>query len=334
MKKLYVISGATGMTGAELIKNLVSDKNNHIIGFDNFFASDIVSIEFCLGNNNLEFYELDLTKRHDLEKVQTLVSSQKQAFDRLIYINCAAVVHTEHFYKVNATFDTNVLGMKSFLEQAVAENAYAYINCSTSEVYSMQSHKEGGVQEDDYLLMSTAEHSQRTSYAAGKLMTEFFLRDAVMAGKILGCSIRFANVYSDREIYPKHIIPHIINSLENSDKVVLLENAKSTSRTFLHNIDSCSSIIKLLENDRALDGSVYNVGTEEEISILELVDMIAGKMGKKYRIEFDGARTSDPQRRYLSTAKIRERTSWLPEITLSEGIARCLQMRKVPTGRK
>ncbi len=48
--------------------------------------------------------------------------------------------------------------------------------------------------------LSVAEHSQRTSYATGKLLTEFFIKDAVDAGKIKSVSIlAFANVYSKDE---------------------------------------------------------------------------------------------------------------------------------------
>lgn len=91
--------------------------------------------------------------------------------------------------------------MKTFLEQAIEVGAQIYINCSTSEVYSMQSWAEDGVRESDYITMADAEHSQRTSYATGKLLTEFFMKDAVDEGKIKGCSIRFANVYSKNELY-------------------------------------------------------------------------------------------------------------------------------------
>jgi dTDP-glucose 4,6-dehydratase len=41
------------------------------------------------------------------------------------------------------------------------------------------------VKESDYITMANAEHSQRTSYATGKLLTEFFMRDAVETGKKL-----------------------------------------------------------------------------------------------------------------------------------------------------
>ena len=264
-----------------------------------------------------------------MAEIEYLVVSKKEDFDKVFYINCAAVVHTEYFYHVYTTFDTNLLGMKAFLEQAISVGADAYINCSTSEVYSMQSFKEGGVKESDYLLMSDAEHSQRTSYATGKLLTEFFMKDAVDSGKILGASLRFANVYSKNERFAKHILPHIVNSLINDGKVVLLENSKVNKRTFLHNIDSCDAVLHLLEHPDALDGSVYNVATEEEISILDLVALIASKLGiENPEITFEGYRESDPVRRVLSTEKLRTRTGWAPKISLEEGIDMIIDFRK------
>lgn len=326
--KLYVISGVTGMTGNELARKLTAG-GSRVIGFDNFFASSIKTVEDVIGNENFTFYEYDLNNKEQMSALKQEVLSIKDKYERVIYINCAAVVHTEHFYHVNRTFETNVIGMKAFLDQATEVGAQVYINCSTSEVYSMNSWSEGGVSESDYLTLANAEHSQRTSYAAGKLLTEFFMKDAVMEGKIKGCSIRFANVYSKNELYPKHIIPHILNELKTKGKVELLENSKVNRRTFLHNEDSCSAVIALAETDEALDGSVYNVATDEEISIIDLVKLCADKLKiDNPEIIFNGFRASDPQRRVLSTEKIRSRTGWEPKITLDQGIEMCVEGMK------
>ena len=204
--------------------------------------------------------------------------------------------------------------------------ADTFINCSTSEVYSMNSWGEHGVAESDYITMANAEHSQRTSYATGKLLTEFFMKEAVMEGRIKGCSIRFANVYSKNERYPKHIIPHILIQLKEHGGVELLENSKVNYRTFLHNEDSCGAVIALIQAEDALDGSVYNVATDEEISILDLVKLCAEKLGiENPRITFNGYRESDPKRRLLNTDKIKARTDWRPHITLDQGIAMCVK---------
>lgn len=323
--QLYVISGVTGMTGNELARKLVGG-GDRVIGFDNFFASSLKTVEDILENKQFSFYEYDLNHAEQMEKLKKEVQEEKNRFEKLIYINCAAVVHTEHFYHVNRTFETNVLGMKAFLDQAIAVGADIFINCSTSEVYSMNSWGENGVLESDYITLANAEHSQRTSYATGKLLTEFFMKEAVMEKQIKGCSIRFANVYSKNELYPKHIIPHILNQLKERGSVELLENSKENFRTFLHNEDSCNAVIALIQSEAALDGSVYNVATDEEISIIDLVKLCAKKAGiENPQITFKGYRESDPKRRLLNTEKIRKRTDWKPRITLEQGIERCIK---------
>ena len=326
-KNLYVISGATGMTGSELSHQLLKEENI-VVGFDNFFASSIDTVKDLVGRDDFIFFEYDINNAEHMAAVADKVKSLKGSYSgRLIFINCAAVVHTKHFYEVEHTFQTNVISMKTFLEMAIELGADTYINCSTSEVYSMQSwNANGGVCESDFLVMATAEHSQRTSYAVGKLLTEFFMKDAVDKGKIKGCSIRFANVYSKHERFADHIIPHIINNLLEKPEVTLLENSKVNKRTFLHNIDSCRAVMELMESPEALDGTVYNVATEEEISIVDLVKLIAKKMGiDDVKIKFEGFRKSDPERRLLNTDKIRARTNWKPVVTLDEGLEMCVK---------
>lgn len=328
MSKLYVISGVTGMTGNELVRQILVDgSTDRVLGFDNFYASSIETVSDHINDERFEFFEYDLNNSEQMQAFENRVNQIKDSFEEIIYINCAAVVHTEHFYHVYETFATNVEGMNSFLNQAIRVGAQKFINCSTSEVYSMNSWNEnGGVKESDYLTLSDAEHSQRTSYATGKLLTEFFIKDAVIEGKIKGCSIRFANVYSKDERYPKHIIPFIINSFRDTGKVVLLENSKKNRRTFLNNYDSCSSVLALASTDSALDGSVYNVATDEEISIIDLAKLCAKKMGiSDPVIEFEGYRESDPERRLLSTEKIRTRTNWKPQVDLSKGLDECIK---------
>lgn len=325
MNNLYVISGVTGMTGSQLAHQLL-ESGQTVIGFDNFFASSIETVKDILDNSEFVFYEWDINDSVQMDKLKNEVLSLKDSFEKIVYINCAAVVHTEHFYEVEHTYTTNVVSMRTFLEQAIAVGADVYINCSTSEVYSMQSwNNHGGVREDDFLVLATAEHSQRTSYAVGKLLTEFFMKDAVDKGKIKGCSIRFANVYSKHERFAKHIIPHIINQLINGETVNLLENSKRNKRTFLHNIDSCNAVLELINHPEALDGTVYNVATDEEISIVDLTKLIAKKMGMEDPvIKFEGYRESDPERRLLNTDKLRSRTDWKPQVTLDKGLDLCI----------
>ena len=94
----------------------------------------------------------------------------------------------------------------------------------------------------------------------------------------------------------------------------------------MNNYDSCSAVLALVDTDSALDGSVYNVATDEELSIIDLAKMCAAMMGiKDPVIEFEGYRASDPERRLLSTEKIRSRTAWQPQVTLEKGLQECIE---------
>lgn len=329
MNKLVVISGASGMSGNETVRQLLK-KDYFVIGFDNFFASTIDSISDLINHERFSFFEYDLCNNAQMKVLEEFIVDYKvkNEITSLSFINFAAVVHTKHFYVPSDTFTVNVEGMRIFLDMAIRLGSYKFINCSTSEVYSMSSFKEGGVEETDPLLFVTAETSQRTSYAAGKLLTEFFIKEAVDKGLIKGCSIRFANVYSNDELMPVHIIPFAIDTLKKSNKITLLENAKYTYRTFLHNYDSCLSVITLMESEHALDGTIYNVGTQEEILIPNLVRLIGTKLGHNdVEIYYKGERSADPTRRLLSTKKIFEITGWVPRISLEEGIKMCIDFK-------
>jgi len=330
MKKpsLVVISGVTGMTGSETARQLLN-QGNVVIGFDNFFSSSIESVRDLLSNQNFRFHQFDLCDTVHMRALDEEIDELGRSTGELSFINCAAVVHTKYFYSPSATFDVNVVGMRSFLEQAIALEAANFINCSTSEVYSMKSFAEDGVKETDLLGLTTAETSQRSSYAVGKLLTEFLMKEAVEQGKIRGCSLRFANVYSAEEELPEHIIPYAIDSLLRTGAVTLLENARESFRTFLHNHDSCAAVIALLFTNKALDGSVYNVGTDEEIAITELVSIIGSKMNMPDpSFKFEGTRTSDPPRRKLNTEKLRNATGWQSRISLDQGLDACIKVRK------
>lgn len=324
MNTVYIISGIGGMTGSELAMQLSKRTDCTIIGFDNGFNCNIeyrkkqfskkLNIEAFLGS------QYDITNENFMNKLEKVINENKISYNQVIVINCAAVVHTKHFYEVNDTFDTNVIAMRNILNIAINVGASIFINCSTSEVYSAQSWVEGGVREDDILSLYTAEHSQRTSYAMGKLMTEFFLRDVVNKGYIKGASLRFANVYANDEESTEHIIPKLVYGALRQEQIILCKNAKHTYRTFLHNYDSCQAVIHLIDHPEVLDGSAFNVGTTVEYSIPELVNIIEIELGKDINIEYSNpARKSDPPRRLLNCNKLMK-TGWSPFMTLREGL--------------
>ena len=72
MSNLYIISGATGMTGNELSRQLVK-RGDRVIGFDNFFASSIDTVKDILDNELFTFYEYDINNDAQMEELRKLV---------------------------------------------------------------------------------------------------------------------------------------------------------------------------------------------------------------------------------------------------------------------
>ena len=108
MNNLYVISGVTGMTGNELCRQLLR-QGHRVLGFDNFFASSLDSVKDVIDNPRFIFMEYDLNNAEQMAEIEQYVKSHKAEFDDVLYVNCAAVVHTEHFYEIEHTFQTNVV---------------------------------------------------------------------------------------------------------------------------------------------------------------------------------------------------------------------------------
>lgn len=340
--RVYVISGAGGMTGLELTRQILlrNDERHHLFLFDNGFNCNLNKIT-AYAKCNPALVSAHFGEEADIRfepfmagfyaSIAQFVEEQAPHHTiEVIFINCAAVVHTKHFYHPYDTFETNVNGMNKFASMARTMkfnkkcDKVKFINCSTSEVYSAQSYVEGGVKETDVLSMYTCEHSLRTSYAFGKLLTEMFTKDMFDKHQILGASLRFANVYTEDELQAEHIIPYCLEGAQKG-KIELLENAAVTRRTFLHNNDSASSILALIDTDSALDGSVYNVGTGEEFYIREVTEKICKLLNREPEILFNKpARKSDPERRLLNCDKIMQRTGWRPTVTLDEGLKRCV----------
>ena len=85
----------------------------------------------------------------------------------------------------------------------------------------------------------------------------------------------------------------------------------------------------LMDTESALDGTIYNVGTKEEIHILDLVKLCAVELGiGEPEIRFEGFRASDPERRLLNTDKISKATGWEPKVTLKDGIRSIIREMK------
>ena len=148
------------------------------------------------------------------------------------------------------------------------------------------------------------------------------------------------NVYGDNDNFNKvngHVIPAVISKIEeakksNKKKVQLLGTGKPL-REFIHAEDLADSIIKclklrpsILKKIFKLQLPIINVGTNEEISIKGLSQLIAKFIKFKGKIVFDKKSPDGTYRKGLNSSIIRK-LGWYPKIKLKEGLKKVIENR-------
>jgi len=148
------------------------------------------------------------------------------------------------------------------------------------------------------------------------------------------------NVYGDNDNFNKitgHVIPAIISKIEEAKKlnkkIVKLLGTGKPLREFIHTEDLAESIFKCLFVSKKVLKKKYkhrlpviNVGTNEEISIKNLSNLIAKLVRYKGKIEFDHKSPDGTYRKGLDSSKIRD-LGWYPRIKLEDGLKKVIEKR-------
>jgi GDP-L-fucose synthase len=118
-----------------------------------------------------------------------------------------------------------------------------------------------------------------------------------------------------------HVLPALIRKFHDAktrgDASVTLWGTGAPQREFLHSDDLGRACLFLLEN---YDGDIaINVGFGEDISILELAELIQATVGFKGRIEWDSSKPDGTSRKLLDVSRIKD-LGWSPTISLEDGI--------------
>jgi len=137
------------------------------------------------------------------------------------------------------------------------------------------------------------------------------------------------NLYGPGDNYHlqnSHVIPAIIRRLHEAKEQnlpnVTLWGTGSPRREFLHVDDLADALLHLLELDDPPNW--VNIGTGEDLTILELAEIIKDIVGYEGTLDFDPSKPDGTPRKLLDTSRINA-TGWSPKITLEDGIARTYQ---------
>jgi len=240
-----------------------------------------------------------------------------------VVFHLAALIGIPYSYhSPDVYIDTNIKGTLNVLQAGRQLDVKKIIHTSTSEVY-------GTAQ----FVPISEEHpvNPQSPYAASKAGADFLALTFFRSFHTPVIVVRPFNTYGPRQS-ARAIIPTIITQILSGRKEVSLGSLTPT-RDLNFIKDTANGFIKAAESDKAM-GEVVNLGSNFEISIGDLVQKIAGIMGKTIEVGREPARMrpekSEVERLWADNSKALALLGWIPEYTLDQGLKETIEWFTAP----
>ncbi|KAK9451715.1 uncharacterized protein V1518DRAFT_409332 [Limtongia smithiae] len=306
-----LVSGGAGFIASWLVRHLaIQYPHYNVICFDAMdYCASINNIGYVLDNcTNFKFVKGDVTKT-----VEVTAVLKEYAIDTIIHM--AALSHVDRSFGGQSSEFTavNAYGTHVLLECARAANVSRFIHMSTDEVY-------GEVNHDDVALLESAILAPTNPYAASKAAADMLANAYYKSYKMPIIIVRCNNVYGPHQ-FPEKIIPKFICLLDNGGKCFVHGDGKNTRR-YLYAGDAVDALDTVLHFGDV--GQIYNIGTTDELSNLNLCKMLLQKLGveeKDYNkwIEFTGDRPFNDQRYAIDASRLSS-LGWVQKMEFEYGI--------------
>lgn len=302
-----LITGAAGFLGSHLCDRFLAEGHT-VIGMDNLITGNVRNIAHLAGNNNFQFIKQDVTQyiyvKGDVDAILHF-ASPASPIDYLKF-----PIQT---LKVGALGTHNALGL------AKEKNA-RFLLASTSEVYG-----------------DPLQHPQREDYAGNvdpigprgvydeakrfaEAITMAYHREHGLETRI----VRIFNTYGPRmRLDDGRVVPNFIGQALRGEPLTVYGDGSQT-RSFQYADDLIEGIHRLLLSDFS---EPVNIGTQEEMTILEFANFVNQLTGNSSGVVFKQQERikGDPQTRRPDTTRALEILDWQPRVSLEEGLPRTVE---------
>ena len=305
---IILVTGGTGFIGSNLCRELVKNKENHIICLDNNFTGSLNNIKDLVSLNNFEFIRHDVCKEILLE------------VDQIFHLACPA---SPKSYQLNGikTIKTNVLGTLNMLGLAKRTKARILLS-STSEVYGNPLESP---QKESYW-GNVNPVGKRSCYDEGKRVAESLM---IEYHRNCDVDIRIARIFNTYGPYLNEddgrVISNFINQALKGEDITIYGDGNQT-RSFCYVSDMIDGLIKLMNcetNERTI--LPINLGNPNEINIYNLASMIIILLNSKSNFIFKELPEDDPLKRKPCIEKAKKELNWIPKIKLDEGLKKTIE---------
>lgn len=305
-----LVTGGAGFIGSHLTERLLA-QGHQVTVLDNLSTGRAVNLAAVEGHPRLRMITASITD-------QLALTEAVRGVDTIYHMAAAVGVKLVADNPV-LTIETNIYPTEFLLRLAVQGGQRIYI-ASTSEAYG-KNPKEVWTEEDDLVFGPTSK--PRWAYGASKAIDEFL---ALAYHKMYGLQVvcgRFFNVVGPRQVgnYGM-VVPRFVDQALAGGPIVVYDDG-SQVRCFAHVKEVVDCVIELT-NTPAAEGRIFNIGSDQPASVLELAQAVISKVNPSVPIEFlpyhkaYGDNFEDVQRRVPSVDRLFATIGRKPQMTLSQ----------------
>lgn len=307
----WLVTGGAGFIGSNFARLCANSIQNEIVVLDALtYAGNFANISDLVDSKRITFVQGDICDR---DLVNSLF--KKHDIDHIIHF--AAESHVDRSIHTPDLFlKTNIMGTYTLLEAARAQwgdnsEGKVFLHVSTDEVY-------GDLTSDEPAFTETTAFKPSSPYSASKASSDHLVnawnRTYGFPAIISNCS----NNYGPWQ-FPEKLIPLMILNAYEGKELPVYGDGKQI-RDWLHVEDHCEAL--LLIATRGVAGETYNIGGNNEIanidivnSICELVDLKTGKpAGTSTKlIKHVSDRLGHDRRYAVNSEKLQNDLSWKPK---------------------
>jgi NAD dependent epimerase/dehydratase len=305
-KKVFV-TGADGFIGSHLIEHLVS------------MGADVRAMVYYNSWNEMGWLkdidksildQVDIYKGdiRDTERVSDGILNSEYVF------HLSSLIAIPYSYEATRSYvDTNISGVLNVLEACrKSDSLTRLVHVSTSEVYG--SAQTVPISEDHPLI-------GQSPYSASKIAADKIAESFYLSFELPVVTARPFNTFGPRQT-ARAVIPTIISQVLSGAKTLKL-GSLSPTRDFNYVSDTANGMA-LLALAKKAEGEAVNIGSGNEWSIKETVEIILDIIGSNIEIISDESRIrpekSEVNRLIADNSKIKSLTTWEDQIAFRDGL--------------
>jgi dTDP-glucose 4,6-dehydratase len=286
--KNILVTGGCGFIGSNFI-NWMLDRYSDIQIYN------IDCLNPCASIFNVRFRSSHAFIKGNIADYDFIATVLRQhQIDTIVHFAAQSHVDTSFDSSLQYTQD-NVVGTHTLLQ---ASKEYGklekFIHFSTDEVYGEVDRDHPGCSEISLL-------NPTNPYAATKAAAEFLVRSYQHSFGFPSIIVRCNNVYGPNQ-YPEKLIPKFIQLLREN-KPLTIHGDGSTRRNFIW-VEDVSVAVDLLLRKGTLH-EIYNIGTDNEFSVLEIAKMLSDVMNREAKYQFVPDRPFNDRRYAIDSTKLR-----------------------------